>query len=160
MADPTATQTNRVLPSGTRATHPSEAQIAVMAQSISGIGILEPLVVTRAGNLFRLVEGGGEVRWLAAKKLGIDIVPIRIVGFDGQTAAAASLIHGMALEPLSREDILTSLESLISCYGADALELVVKQFPSLQGVPNSPQEQERINALEAWLNSQQCDHPQ
>jgi ParB family chromosome partitioning protein len=61
-------------------------------------GVLQPLLVRRAGTRYEIVAG--ERRWRAAKIAGIEAVPVYVRDLDDQQAAAAS-----ALENLMREDL-------------------------------------------------------
>lgn len=71
-----------------------------MAQSITEAGrIIEPIQVRRAGDRYEIVDG--EVHWLAATQLKMDIVPIKVVSMDDEEAAYTSLISQMERKTLS-----------------------------------------------------------
>ncbi|MBM5458705.1 ParB N-terminal domain-containing protein [Pseudomonas sp. P66] len=148
MSTPTATQTNKLVQSGSRPTAPSQAQVDAMAESIRSLGILEPLLVNRVGDRYQIIEGGGEVRWLAAQKLGMDIVPIRVVEFDDHTEATVSLMLNMTRESIAPEEAFSGLESLVAEFGEVAEETVIERLPELRGlVAANPEFQSRLDAL-------------
>lgn len=73
--------------------------IEELAQSIKMYGIIQPLSVRRMGeNSYELVAG--ERRLRAAKKLGLDTVPVILVDISDKDSAAIAL-----LENLQREDL-------------------------------------------------------
>lgn len=77
MSSPTVTQTSKLVRNSRRHAQPSQAQVDTMAESISALGmIVKPLEVRRVGDGYEIIDG--EVRWLAAKQLSIDIVPILV----------------------------------------------------------------------------------
>ena len=75
-----------------------EAALADLAENIRLNGVLQPLLVRRAGTRYEIVAG--ERRWRAATIAGIEAVPVYVRELDDQQAAAAS-----AVENLMREDL-------------------------------------------------------
>lgn len=76
-----------------------EEAIEELAQSIKMYGIIQPLSVRRMGeNSYELVAG--ERRLRAAKKLGLDTVPVILIDITDKDSAAIAL-----LENLQREDL-------------------------------------------------------
>lgn len=117
-----------------------------MANSITDAGgIIDPILVRPADSgKYEIVQG--EVRWLAALQLKMDIVPIRVVHFEAE--AVASLIANVERESISPEEIISGLERLVAEFGVDASEDVAKQLPSLREVSSfTPELEERIKAL-------------
>ncbi|TCV51402.1 ParB/RepB/Spo0J family partition protein [Pseudomonas sp. 460] len=148
MSTPTVFQTSKILPNSTHALPPSQSRVDAMAASIKDIGILEPILVRKVGHRYEITPGGGMVRWLAATKLGMDIVPIRVMRLDDEDCAAASLIANMTREPIAPEETVASLERLIEEFGENAAELVMEQLPDLRdAAASNPELQARINAV-------------
>lgn len=147
MTTPTAIQTRRLQRNSRRLTKPSEAQVEAMAESIRSIGmIVQPIEERRAGDGFEIVDG--EVRWLAAQKLNIEIVPIRVVPVDAHDCAAASLILNMDREAIAPAEIVSNLESLFSTFGLDASETIEQNLPELlMASEGSPELRARVEAL-------------
>ncbi len=148
MSTPTAFQTSKILPNSAHAMPPSQSRVDAMAASIKDIGILEPILVRKVGHRYEITPGGGMVRWLAATKLGMDIVPIRVLQLDEEDCAAASLIANMSREPIAPEETVGNLERLIEQFGENVADLVMEQLPDLrEAAASHPELQARINAV-------------
>lgn len=76
-----------------------EEKIGELAQSISEIGIVQPIVVKKSGDFFEIVAG--ERRWRAARISGLKTVPVIVKEFDDLTALEASLIENIQREDLN-----------------------------------------------------------
>ena len=153
MKNPTAVQPSKLVPSDMRPAPPSQAQVETMAESILSHGIIEPILVSRVGDSYQITPGGGEVRWLAAQKLGMDIVPIRVVQLDDHSRAAAALIFNTTRESIEPEEVISNLERLVSEFGEDAAEIVKERLPELQHIAaESTEFQDRIKSLLANCN--------
>jgi len=148
MSTPTVIQTSKIVPVSGPAMPPSQSQVDAMANSIKGMGILEPILVRKVGDRYEITPGGGMVRWLAATKLGMDIVPIRVLQLDEEDCAAASLITNMNRESIAPEETVGNLERLIEQFGEDVADLVMEQLPDLrEAAASNPELQARINAV-------------
>lgn len=148
MSTPTVIQTSKIVPVSGPAMPPSQSQVDAMATSIKGMGILEPILVRKVGDRYEITPGGGMVRWLAATKLGMDIVPIRVLQLDEEDCAAASLITNMNRESIAPEETVGNLERLIEQFGEDVADLVMEQLPDLrEAAASNPELQARINAV-------------
>jgi len=148
LKNPTAVQTNKLVRSKLSPKTPSQAQVDAMAESILSYGIMEPLLVTRLGDRYEITPGGGQVRWLAAKQLGMDIVPIRVVELDDHSKAAAALICNTVRENIAPEEVINSLERLVSEFGINAADIVTERLPELQEISAEHSEfQDRIKSL-------------
>jgi len=89
--------------------HFNEETIEELSQSIKAYGIIQPLTVRKSGdNRYELVAG--ERRLRAAKKIGLEQVPVIIIDITDKDSAAIAL-----LENLQRED-LNFLEEAMAYY--------------------------------------------
>jgi len=70
-----------------------EDEIASMADSIRNSGVLQPLIVRKAGERYQLIAG--ERRLRAARLAGLAAVPIRVVEFNDQQVMEASLVENI-----------------------------------------------------------------
>src|SRR5262249_4839701 len=70
-----------------------EDEIASMADSIRNSGVLQPLIVRKAGERYQLIAG--ERRLRAARLAGLAAVPIRVVEFNDQQVLEASLVENI-----------------------------------------------------------------
>ena len=80
----------------------NEARLKELTESVKKVGVLEPILVRRAGDGYPLIAG--ERRLRAAKSAGLKQVPVRVLDVDENTA-----LEIQALENLHRED-LTPIE--------------------------------------------------
>ncbi|MCO2278206.1 chromosome partitioning protein ParB [Pseudomonas aeruginosa] len=145
MASPTAIQTSKLRRNRRRRGPPSQAQVDAMVESIRALGmIVKPLDVRRVGDSYEIVDG--EVRWLAAQQLNIDIVPIQVIPLDDHANSAAALILNMDRESIAPDEVITSLERLVSEFGEDAAEIVLERLPELR---EAAAFQQRVSVLMA-----------
>jgi ParB family transcriptional regulator, chromosome partitioning protein len=79
-------------------THFQADRLEELAQSIRSNGIIQPLIVRRAGSRYELVAG--ERRWRAAKMAGLDRVPVIV-----QDLARERLLEVALIENIQREDL-------------------------------------------------------
>jgi ParB family chromosome partitioning protein len=68
-------------------------ELAALTRSIRSHGVLQPLVVRRAGDGFQLIAG--ERRLRAAKEAGLAEVPVHVVAFDDQQVFEAALVENI-----------------------------------------------------------------
>jgi len=74
-------------------------RLAELAQSITANGIIQPLVVRRAGDRYQLVAG--ERRWRAAKLAGIHQLPIVIRDIPDERLLEITLVENIQREDLN-----------------------------------------------------------
>jgi ParB family chromosome partitioning protein len=80
---------------------PDEDRLEDLARSIRANGVIQPIVVRRAGDRYQIIAG--ERRWRAAKKAGLLRVPI--VVRDVAPGQERSLLEMALVENLQREDL-------------------------------------------------------
>ncbi len=120
-----------ILPSADQPrTHFKEAQLRELADSISTHGILQPLLVTREGERYRLIAG--ERRLRAAKLAGLNRVPCVLTVRSREEAAKLSLIENLQRENLSFFEEANAYRKLMEEYGLTQAELAraVSKDPS------------------------------
>jgi len=84
----------------------NEASIEELARSVREHGIVQPLVVTRAGDKYKLIAG--ERRYRAAQKAGLTSVPVVVKELMGEGAALEIAL----IENIQREDLNPIEEAL------------------------------------------------
>lgn len=146
---PRVAQTSKLFKSKKHPRSPSEEQVTAMVESIRSQGILEPILVAPANGGFEIHNG--LVRWLAAQRLGIDIVPISIIFIDEDDASAVARIGNMVRTELETDPqtILNTMESLVKEFGVNASEIIQERLIFLrEHNPNlSPEQRSRVEAL-------------
>ncbi|MBI4468071.1 MAG: ParB/RepB/Spo0J family partition protein [Acidobacteria bacterium] len=80
-------------------THFQDEALAELAQSLKSAGVLQPIVVRRAGDVFELIAG--ERRWRAAALAGLSRIPALIKDLPAEKVLEASLIENIQREDLN-----------------------------------------------------------
>jgi ParB family chromosome partitioning protein len=86
-------------------------QLNELAESIRAEGLLQPVVVRKAGDRFQLIAG--ERRWRAFQLLKIKAIPARIVEASDASSAALGLIENLQREGLNAIEEAHGYASLI-----------------------------------------------
>lgn len=81
-----------------------------LAKSVKEHGILQPIVVVRHGDRFKIIAG--ERRWRAAKKAGLTKMPAIVRDYDDQTKLEVALIENVQREDLTPLEMATSFLKL------------------------------------------------
>jgi ParB family chromosome partitioning protein len=89
-----------------------DSKLDELTQSISYQGVIQPLVVREvAANQFEIISG--ERRWCAAKRAGLEEVPVVVRDIDDQVALAIALIENIQRESLTPIEEAKALSRLI-----------------------------------------------
>jgi ParB family transcriptional regulator, chromosome partitioning protein len=86
-------------------------QLGELAESIRAEGLLQPIVVRRAGERFQLVAG--ERRWRAFQQLKLRTIPARVIEATDASSAALTLIENLQREGLDPMEEAYGYASLI-----------------------------------------------
>jgi ParB family chromosome partitioning protein len=87
-----------------------------LTQSIRQNGVIQPILVRRAGPRFQIIAG--ERRWRAALKAGLDKVPVVVRDVDGdQNVLELALIENIQRENLNPIDEARAYERLAGEFG-------------------------------------------
>jgi len=86
-------------------------QLNELAESIRSEGLLQPIVVRKAGEKFQLIAG--ERRWRAFQHLKIKTIPARVVEASNASSAALGLIENLQREGLNPIEEAHGYASLI-----------------------------------------------
>ncbi|HZZ19211.1 MAG TPA: ParB/RepB/Spo0J family partition protein [Opitutaceae bacterium] len=86
-------------------------QLAELAESIRSEGLLQPIVVRKAGEKYQLIAG--ERRWRAFQQLKIKTIPARIVEASDASAASIGLIENLQREGLNAIEEALGFASLV-----------------------------------------------
>jgi ParB family chromosome partitioning protein len=92
-------------------THFDAQALDELAQSIRENGILQPILVRRAGDEYQIVAG--ERRWRAAQRAGLHEVPVIVKELDESTAFALALIENIQRQDLNAIEEAQAYERLI-----------------------------------------------
>lgn len=92
-----------------------------LAESIKEHGVIQPIIVVRDGNKFRIVAG--ERRWRAAQAAGLDKIPALVRELDGQTELELALIENIQREDLSPLEMATAFMKLQEQFNMSAADI-------------------------------------
>lgn len=92
-----------------------EEGIKELARSIEAVGVLQPLLVQREGEEIRLIAG--ERRLRAAKRAGLEDVPVRFIDVNEEEQDRISLIENIQREDLNPMEEAEGYEALRKKYG-------------------------------------------
>jgi ParB family chromosome partitioning protein len=96
-----------------------DARLEELAQSIKANGVIQPIIVRRAGDMYQIIAG--ERRWRAALKAGLLRVPV--VVRDVASGAKRSVLEMALIENIQREDLNPIDEALAYRRLADEFHL-------------------------------------
>lgn len=116
-------------------THFDETKLAELAESIKEHGILQPLVVTQAGNHYELIAG--ERRFQAAKKAGLSHVPVIVREATEQTKLELAIIENIQRHNLNPIEEAKAYQRLLHEFGLSQEETAKKMGKSRSTVANS-----------------------
>lgn len=83
-----------------------------LADSISEHGIIQPILVRPFEGHFQIVAG--ERRWRAAKMLGLEEVPVRVLELDDAKTMELALVENLQREDLSATEIALGIQEMIT----------------------------------------------
>ncbi len=112
-----------------------EAALAELADSIREHGILQPLIVTRAGSGYTLVAG--ERRWRAARLAGLRTVPVLVKDTSPQGLLEVALVENLQRQDLGALEEAAAYRQLIDEHGLTQEEVARRVGKSRSAVANS-----------------------
>ena len=101
-----------------------EETLQELAASIREHGVLQPILVRPAGEVFQIIAG--ERRWRASKLAGKDTIPAIVERFDDATALEIALIENLQREDLSPLDEAIIYKKMTDQLGYSIRNLAVK----------------------------------
>lgn len=127
-----------------------------LADSIRERGIMQPLLVRKIGDeRYEIIAG--ERRYRAAKLVGLDEVPVRILEADDQAAAAIALIENMQREDLNPLEESRGLSRLIHEFNFTHEQAAKAVGKSRSAITNLLRLTQLSSAVQAMLMSGQID---
>ena len=98
-----------------------EASIAELAASLKATGLIQPIVVRKAGEQYQLIAG--ERRWRAARLAGFKTIPALLRDVDSFTQAQMALVENIQRENLNPIDRAQAYRTLMNQIGLTQAEL-------------------------------------
>ncbi len=112
-----------------------EEKLEALSESIKEHGIIQPIIVTKKGDLYTIVAG--ERRWRAAKKAGIKKIPVLVREYDAVTTAEIALIENLQREDLNPIEEALGYRALMDEYNFTQEEISAKLGKSRSAIANS-----------------------
>ena len=110
-----------------------DARLDELAQSIKANGIIQPILVRKAGDGYRIIAG--ERRWRAAQRAGLLKVPV--VVRDVPEGSHKQLLELALIENIQREDLNPVEEAVAYQRLADEFQLTQEQIATAVGKDRS-----------------------
>lgn len=99
----------------------SDAEIVGLVDSIKSKGVIQPIVVRKAGNVFELVCG--ERRYRAAKKVGLKRIPVVIKDLQDREVLELALIENLQRKDLNPIEEARAYNRLTQEFGLTQLQI-------------------------------------
>ena len=113
----------------------SEASLNELADSIKKHGVLQPIVVTRDEDKYKIVAG--ERRWRAAKIAGLEKMPAIIRTLDAQNRLELSIIVNAQREDLNAIELATAYAKLKTQFNLSTEEIGARVGKSESTIENT-----------------------
>lgn len=109
--------------------------LQALAASIKEHGVLQPIVVTKEEDKYKIVAG--ERRWRAAKLAGLDKIPAIIRTLDAQNRLEISIIENAQREDLNAMELATAYAKLKAQFNLSAKEIADRVGKSESSIVNT-----------------------
>jgi ParB family chromosome partitioning protein len=113
----------------------NDAKLSQLAESIKQHGVVQPLIVQREDDIYRIVAG--ERRWRAARLAGLQTVPVIVRELSDRQVMEIALIENIQREDLNPIEEAEAYERLISEYGLTQEEVSDTVGRSRPAITNS-----------------------
>lgn len=112
-----------------------EEALEELSNSIKEYGVIQPIIVTKQDDYYRIVAG--ERRWRASKKAGLDEIPAIVREYDKQKNSEIALIENIQREDLNPIEKATAIRELLDTYSLTQQQLADKLGISRSGLANT-----------------------
>ncbi len=112
-----------------------EEDLEGLTSSIASRGLLEPIVVRAAGDRFQIVAG--ERRWRAARKAGLEVVPVVIREVEDGDLGLLALVENLQREDLNPMDEAAAFRRLAAEGGLTHEQIAAEVGRSRAAVTNA-----------------------
>lgn len=121
--------------SGQPRKHFNDEKLAQLAESIKQHGVVQPLIVQRDGDTYKIVAG--ERRWRASRIAGLQTIPVIIRDLSSKQVMEIALIENLQREDLNPIEEAEAYEKLMDEYGMTQEEISVTVGKSRPAIANS-----------------------
>ena len=112
-----------------------EESLEELANSIKEYGVIQPIIVTKQDNYYKIIAG--ERRWRASKKAGLTEIPAIVREYDKQRNSEIALIENIQREDLNPIEKAIAIRELLDTYNLTQQKLADKLGISRSGLANT-----------------------
>jgi ParB family chromosome partitioning protein len=112
-----------------------EDAIAELSDSISKVGLLQPIIVRPLGEGYQIIAG--ERRWRAARAAGLERVAVRVLSVSDTESLEIALIENLQRDDLNAIEEARGYRKLLSEHQMTQAELADKVSKSRSAITNS-----------------------
>ena len=112
-----------------------ENALTELAQSIKEVGVIQPIVVQKNGEFYKIIAG--ERRWRASKLVGLKEIPAVIKDYSDKEALEIALIENIQREDLNPIEEALAYDGLLKDYNIKQDELATRVSKSRSAISNS-----------------------
>ena len=113
----------------------NEEALGALADSIRANGVLQPIVVVKEGNKYKIVAG--ERRYRASKLAGLSKIPAIVRTIDAQNRLELSIIENAQREDLNAIELATAYAKLKTQFNLNAKEIAERIGKSETSIVNT-----------------------
>lgn len=113
----------------------SEEGVAELADSISKVGLLQPIIVRAQGESYQIIAG--ERRWRASRLAGLERVPVRVLSTNATESLELALIENLQRQDLNAIEEARGYRKLLTEYRMTQAELADKVSKSRSTITNA-----------------------
>lgn len=113
----------------------STESLEALATSIKEHGVLQPIVVTKEEDKYKIVAG--ERRWRASKIAGLEKIPAIVRTLDAQNRLELSIIENAQREDLNAIELATAYAKLQTQFNLTSEDIAAKVGKSEQAINNT-----------------------
>lgn len=121
--------------SGQPRKHFNDEKLVQLAESIKQHGVVQPLIVQRDGNTYKIVAG--ERRWRASRIAGLQTIPVIIRDLSSKQVMEIALIENLQREDLNPIEEAEAYDKLMVEFGMTQEEISVTVGRSRPAIANS-----------------------
>ncbi len=113
----------------------NEEELSQLTESVKQYGVLQPLLVKKEGEKYRIIAG--ERRYRAAKEAGLKEIPVVVRDYTNQQAAEVSIIENVQRADLNPMEEAMAYQMLIDDYGLKQEEIAGKVSKNRTTITNA-----------------------
>ena len=114
--------------------HFDEETLESLTASIRELGVLQPILVRRDGSGYELIAG--ERRWRAAKRAGLESVPVIIRDADDMSSLEQALVENLHRQDLNALEEAAAYQQLVDDFAFTQAKIAKRVGKSRSAVAN------------------------